>query len=61
MKNASGQDKVGKLSDREKLVKNASRQGKVGELRQIKIKWGKSRGIQLKTPQVKEKSRNLMK
>ena len=36
--------------------------GKVGEMSEIKkIKSGKSRGIQLRIPHVREKSRNLVK
>ena len=63
-KNTSGQDKVGELSEREKLgswVKNPWSQGKIGELSEIKIKSEKSGEIQLKIPQVREKSRNLVK
>ena len=64
MKNTSGQDTVGELNDREKLgngVKNtSSSQGKVGKLSQIKIKSGKSRGLQFRIPQVRENSKNFI-
>ena len=65
MKNTSGQDTVGELNDRENLgngVKNtSSSQGKVGKLSQIKIKSGKSRELQLRIPQVREKSKKIVK